>query len=127
MTLKNLLNIILTSLIPVIFISCNPTVTIPGLDKDVWINDKYACEGFRTNYLEIIENNKTDLLQLNQNEVEVILGGPDEHELDKRKRKYYYYYLEPGPLCRTIDKYPIRLQIKFNALGVSSEVFLENY
>jgi len=55
------------------------------------------------------------------------MGSPDEHDLDKRKQKYYYYYLEPGSPCNNVIEYPVRLKIRFNATGVSSDVFLENY
>ncbi len=120
-------NTVLHLFIATLIMSCGPPPTLEGFDKGEWTMDKFACKGLRSNYLNLINDNKTTLLRLNQNEIENILGLPDEHELDKRKRKYFYYNLQPGLQCDSGKAYPIRLQIKFNALGQSSEVFLENY
>lgn len=110
----------------VLLIRCGNDQKIDGLDSTLWSKDKFGCSGIRSGYIKTIEASRNNLLQLNQNEVEKLLGAPDEHELDKRKRKYYYYYLEPAMSCDNGIEYPVKLQIKFNALGLSSEVFIEN-
>lgn len=111
----------------ILLTACKPSLSIDGLDKETWVADKFACIGNRFEYLQLIDDNRKNLLRLDQNEVKSLLGPPDEHELDKRKRKYFHYYLQPGVNCKGGVEHPVRLQIRFNALGLSSEVFLENY
>ena len=118
----------LLTLLFILFASgCTDSPSIEGLDLELWKNDKYGCDYVRFDYLEILVKGKDKLLNRDQNVIEAILGSPDEHQLDKRKQKFFYYYLEPGPKCGEDISHPIRLQIRFNALGLSSEVFFENY
>ena len=117
-------------MLPLLFFliaSCGKTISLAGLDQTVWTSDKLGCKGERLQYADIFQDSQEQLLRLNQNEIEKLLGLPDEHELDARKRKYFFYYLEPGQQCGFDNSYPIRLSIKFSAMGVSTEVFLENF
>jgi len=100
--------------------------TIEGFDRANWINDQSGCRGSRQAELETLKKSKDRLLCLNQNQMSEILGAPDEHELYERKQKFFYYYVSPGPQCDQPQLNPIRLQIRFSAMGIANEVFFEN-
>ncbi|MGC3946588.1 MAG: hypothetical protein QM762_19030 [Chryseolinea sp.] len=75
-------------------------------------------------------NQKDKLLSLSESEVVSTLGTPDQQELSKRNQKFYYYYLEPHGECATSDSSsrPMRVAIRFNAMGLAKEVRIEkNY
>lgn len=109
-----------------IFSGCSSSIQIDGFDTTIWQGDKQGCNGLRKTYLEVLSKSQDLLLERSQNDLEEIFGLPDSHELDKRRQKFFFYYLEPGPECSSAVKNPIQLQIRFNAVGLSSEVFFLN-
>ena len=111
----------------IIICSCSSNKSIEGFDKHTWTNDPFGCQGTRLAQLPNLKEHQEELLSLNQNEVKQILGKPDEHELYQRTRKFFHYYLEPSYKCdSTLTVKPRILQIRFNALGLSNEVFVKN-
>lgn len=117
------------SLILILFcLSCsNPLPTLEGIDTDQWAKDKNACGDARHSMRAAIEREKEKLLSLDQIEVVKLLGTPDQHELSSRNEKFFYYFLEPAPACNTTTgTRAVRLVIRFNAVGLAKEVFIES-
>jgi hypothetical protein len=103
--------------------------TIPNFDADKWKNDTNGCSNERFNQLEQIYEYKDLLLGFNQNEIKYYLGKPDEQELFNRSQTFFHYYISNHKSCdqSSVSKDPISLQIRFNALNSSNEVFFQNY
>lgn len=110
----------------VLFSCGKPLPELAGIDKAAWLADKGACAGSRTGMLEAVKTNKDKLLALSEVELVELLGRPDENELYKRNQKFYYYYLQPSSACHTaaVTK-PLRLVVRFNAVGLAKEVTVE--
>jgi hypothetical protein len=108
-------------------ISCGkPLPDLPGVDKAAWTADPGACTGSRTGMLEAVKASTDKLLALSEVDLVALLGRPDEEELYKRNQKFYYYYLQPSGNCdKTVTDSPLRLVIRFNAVGLAKEVTVE--
>lgn len=97
---------------------------------DQWRSDRKACDGARMLTKDTFAVQRDKILALNESEVVSTLGIPDSQELTKRNQKFYYYYLEPHGECATADSIPkpLRIAIRFNAIGLAKEVRVEkNY
>ncbi|MEQ9424847.1 MAG: hypothetical protein RJQ09_10540 [Cyclobacteriaceae bacterium] len=107
--------------------ACNSKLpTLEGFDREAWLNDPSGCNADRIDLKASFEDIQDKLLGLNQNEISELLGIPDEHELYKRSQKFFFYYLEPGPKCEQPTENAMRLQIRFSAMGIANELFIEN-
>ncbi len=103
-------------LLLVIFTSCYKQLEMEGFNKDKWINGQNDCDTYRLDISETIIENQDILLESTQNEIESLLGKPQEHELYDRNQKFFHYRLTPQERCgeyKTV-KY---LSIRFNAIG----------
>ena len=120
--------LIYTTLVLIALSSCGKQkVELEGFDKAAWQADTYGCNDTRMAQLEVVKANRELLLEKTQNEIKSVLGSPDEHELYERTRKFFYYYLEPSDKCGdSTNTYPRILQIRFNALDISNEIFIKN-
>ena len=106
--------------------SCGKSLPeLKGVDLESWKTDKYGCAGKRAPFIENMRQQKSDLLSLSEMQIVEILGSPDRNELYKRNQKFYYYYLQPTEDCPTPTTNPIRLSIRFNAMGLAKEVTLD--
>lgn len=97
---------------------------------DQWRSDRKGCDGARTMSRDAFTAQKDKILALSESDVVATLGSPDLQELSKRNQKFYYYYLEPHGDCVTADSLqkPLRVAIRFNAIGLAKEVRIEqNY
>jgi hypothetical protein len=112
-------------LIAVAFSCRNTEVSLDGVDLDAWISDPGGCKGLRMVALESLERQREKLLRLDEKEIVGILGKPDKNELYVRGQKFYRYYLEPSAGCANAVDNARSLIIRFNAVGLSSEVYLE--
>ena len=114
-------------LLSLFLLACGkPLPTLPGIDKTAWTTDKGACSGARAHMLEAVKKNTDKLLALSEVDLVTLLGKPDEEELYKRNQKFYYYYLQPAANCGdTLTAKPLRLVIRFNAVGLAKEVTVE--
>ena len=95
-----------------------------------WRSDRNACDGARINTRDNFIKQKDKLLALSESDMVSALGTPDIQELSKRNQKFYYYYLEPHGDCAGADTLskPMRIAIRFNAIGLAKEVRIEkNY
>lgn len=115
----------LLSLLALLF-SCGPSSNLEGFDAESWKKDHNGCMGLRTSMAGIFQSQQDKIKGLHENELRALLGKPDKQELYVRSQKFFVYYLEPGPLCEGGRESPLTLTIRFNSIGLTNEVFLEN-
>lgn len=108
------------------FISCGPSEKLQGFDAEKWKIDRNGCEGLRLSMKDIFREQQDEIKGLRENDLKELLGKPDKQELYVRSQKFFVYYLEPGPSCENAKDLPLTLTVRFNALGLTNEVFLEN-
>lgn len=104
-------------LMSIILTSCYQTPQIEGFDQSAW-EKPISCQDHRLTEGKILLANETTLLESNQNEIQKLLGNPDEHELYSRNQKFFYYDLSPK--CDSLPRR--RLALRFDALGRVNEV-----
>jgi len=107
--------------------SCGkPLPELTGVNKASWMADRGACSGSRAGMVEAVRTNTPKLLALSEVDLVSLLGRPDEEELYKRNQKFYYYYLQPSAKCgKSVSSNPLRLVIRFNAVGLAKEASVE--
>lgn len=99
---------------------------LDGIDMMSWKNDKNGCGGQRAEMMTAMDAQKDKLLSLSEIEVVEVLGKPDQNELYKRNQKFFYYFVEPAAACeQSGDEDPMRLIVRFNAVGLAKEIILE--
>lgn len=123
--------LLILSFIVVVFLftpSCSRKKVLKNFPSDEWIADKNGCASQRYEMKDKLLSVKYRIRGLNYGEVEDILGKPDEEELMGRNQKTYVYYMQPGPDCNGFmaENKPVRLVIRFSAVGISQELFFEN-
>ncbi len=103
-------------------------VAFDNIDMEQWRTDRRACDGVRKQFKDAFLAQKDRLLALSEADIVANLGNPDRQELYKRNQKFYYYYLEPAHDCTAVDSTarPLRLAIRFNAMGLAKEVRAED-
>ena len=109
-----------------ISVSCGPSEKLQGFDAEKWKSDQNGCKELRLSMKDIFREQQDEIKGLRENELKELLGKPDKQELYVRSQKFFVYYLEPGPLCENAKDLPLTLTVRFNALGLTNEVFLEN-
>jgi hypothetical protein len=111
----------------VILVSCGkPLPSLEGIELDAWEQDKFACSGKRASTIYLLKEQKNKLLGLDEMGIVKLLGKPDENELYKRNQKFFHYFLEPSEKCSSSGKKnPVRLNIRFNAMGLAKEVMVD--
>lgn len=104
-----------------------PLPELEGVNGDLFEQDKNACNKIRSTMRGAIDDQKKELLALNQMQIVKLLGRPDVNELSSRNQKFFYYFLEPAPDCSgaKADSSAERLVIRFNAVGLAKEVAVE--
>jgi len=113
-------------ILTVVFCSCASGILLEGFDSDTWKNDPNGCKGQRQKMVAIFQTQKELLMGLSENDLKRILGNPDKQELFVRSQKFFAYHIDPAPTCPGGKELPMTLTIRFNALGFTNEVFLEN-
>jgi hypothetical protein len=119
------LNLVLLSLV---VLSCGkPLPELEGIDHQRWIDDRNACQNKRSEMTDAITKEKNKLLALDQMQIVDLLGKPDQNELSKRNQKFFYYFIQPSKDCSSANttENPLRLIIRFNAMGLAKEVAIE--
>ena len=103
---------------------------IKGMNYSLWKSDKYGCKSDRENLVDLIISNRDKFLKYNQNQIINILGKPENQTLYERGQKFFYYYVKYHPECNKKNALPeeeqIKLEIRFDALNRSKEIFVYN-
>ena len=115
-----------------ILTSCETTrPDIAGLNYEKWELDKYGCEGDRMDMVRLVIENKDKFLRFRQNQIIDILGKPDNLTLYDRGQTIYFYYIMYHPNCPDVsyrdEMERVKLEIRFDALNRSKELFVYNY
>jgi hypothetical protein len=109
-----------------LFSSCGKSIPeLKGINQEEWKQDRGGCSGIRTQMLDTIQSQKNNLLRLNELDIVNLLGKPDENELLKRNQKIYRFFLTPSASCANHENEPVKLVIRFNAMGLAKEVSIE--
>ena len=100
---------------------------VPGFDAATWRADPYACKNQRRAAVPALIQAKEQLYEARADDVNALLGPPDEEELRAGTEKVYYYYLEPGSQC---DAGHVRsgapcISLRFGPLGTVTEVLTD--
>ena len=98
---------------------------LKGIELARWKTDEGACAGIREQTADTLRAQKNLLLGLSEMQIVELLGKPDHNELFKRNQKFYYYFLEPAPECAAHGDKPVKLSIRFNAMGLAKEALIE--
>jgi len=123
---NNFSNIILYIMLTGFITSCLQKNSVT-FDSDSWRSDINGCMEKRIGMYKEVLNNKNEILSLTNNQLIRIMGNPDKYELLKRNQKFFIYNISPGNNCQNnSDVEPLFLIIRFNAVGLSSEVFIQN-
>lgn len=122
MRLFNWLSLILF----VLLVACGKTLpTFKAVNLEEWKADGQGCTGKRAAMESDMRNEKDKLLALNEKQIIRLLGRPDQNELYKRNQKFYTYFVTAGPDCSTPAEVPLKLIVRFNAMGLANEVTFE--
>jgi len=103
---------------------CRKKKHVENFNSDVWIADQYGCKGDRLEMMNDILKVKFKLRGMKTGEIEDILGEPEGIELYKRDQKYYIYYMEPNENCDSTKENPLKLYVRFSAVGIANEFTL---
>lgn len=122
MRLFNWLSLILF----VFLVACGKSLpTFEAVNLEEWKADGHGCTGKRSAMEQAIRNEKDKLLALNEKQIIKLMGRPDQNELYKRNQKFYTYFVTAGPDCSTPSELPLKLIVRFNAMGLANEVTFE--
>jgi len=107
-------------------LSCGKSLPeLKGVDLKAWKDDSNGCQHKRSQMTDAIKKEKSKLLALDELQVIKLLGRPDRNELFKRNQKFFFYFLEPSDRCSEHDASPLKLSVRFNAMGLAKEVTIE--
>ena len=101
--------------------------TISNFDATTWRADPYACRNQRRAGVPALLRAKEQLYEARADDVNALLGPPDEEELRANTEKVYYYYLEPGTQCAAghVRSAAPKLSLRFGPLGTVTEVLAD--
>jgi hypothetical protein len=120
--MKLYLNIVMIALF--FFAGCNTDINLKNFDEVKWIEDTNGCKLDRLGMLDALEKQKDELKRLNQDEIIMLLGKPNQNELYKRNQKLFIYYISPKNCDEKIYQPYTYLSIRFNATGLAKEVII---
>ncbi len=108
------------------FVSCGRSGALPeSFDIKAWKGDAMGCESQRVDLLPLLLTADQDILGLRETKFIQLLGKPDRNELKSRNQKVMVYHIDPAPSCSSYEKGRNKsLHIRFNAVGLSSELIL---
>lgn len=100
---------------------------VPGFDAATWRADPFACKNQRRAAVPALIQAKEQLYEARADDVNALLGPPDEEELRAGTEKVYYYYLEPGSQCNAghVRSGAPCISLRFGPLGTVTEVLTD--
>jgi len=107
-----------------IIFSCSSKTEIENFNRQRWIDDAGGCKNLRGSEIKNLLAHKSEILGLSENQIETLLGKPDERDLYVRTQKFMVYYAAPGRNCgdTTKSEQIPRLSIRISALGTANEI-----
>ena len=79
----------------------------------------------------LLIRNKEQFFRYRQNQIIDILGKPDNLTLYERGQTIYFYYIKYHPKCSDVpyraEEERIKLELRFDALNRSKELYVYNY
>jgi hypothetical protein len=114
-------------LLSLVLLSCGkPLPTLEGIDEQSWKEDKNGCSNKRFSMIAAMKTEMKKLLALDEMQIVSLLGKPDRNELFTRNQKFYEYFLEPSSICtKDSVRSPLKLVIRFNAMGLAKEIAVQ--
>ena len=92
-------------------------------------NPTYHPDQHKTDPLSA--KNKEEFFRYRQNQIIDILGKPDNLTLYERGQTIYFYYIKYHPNCPNVpyraEEERIKLELRFDALNRSKELYVYNY
>jgi hypothetical protein len=108
-----------------LFIGCEQETKV-SFDNESWKADRNGCEKKRIGIYKKIIRSQNEILGLTNKEIIRILGKPERNELYRRNQKFFIYQISPASKCNiTSDFETLFLFVRFNAVGLSQEVFVQ--
>lgn len=107
--------------------SYSKPLEIEGFDSEQFKGDRGGCEGKRIKQLQILKDNKDQILSISENEIVKTIGRYDYQLLDKKSEKYVVYFFERGPQCQNIRNITNSeaMILHFNSIGLVKEVVFQ--
>ena len=108
-------------------VSCQQGPDLQSFDTGGWQQDTLGCAGVRLEQLASLMDQQQELMGWSEQTISSYLGEPDYREIYVRNQKFLIYFLEPTIECGSDGKdNPLRLYLRFDALGDSRELTLRN-
>lgn len=100
---------------------------LPGFAPANWRADTYGCQGHRMALLPNLLKAREKLYLTRADDINALLGQPDEEELREGTEKVYIYYLVPGPQCGPGHHRSAApcLRLHFGPLGTVTEILVD--
>ena len=109
----------------IIITGCSNNISV-SFDNESWKLDSNGCQDKRIKIYQSIIEYQNEILGLTNKEIIKILGKPERNELYRRNQKFFIYYISPASKCNILnDEDTLFLFIRFNAVGLSQEVFVQ--
>jgi hypothetical protein len=107
--------------------ACQQGPDLRSFDTGGWQRDTLGCAGVRLEQLASLMDQQQELMGWSEQTITTYLGEPDYREIYVRNQKFLIYFLEPTLECGADGKdNPLRLYLRFDALGDSRELTLRN-
>jgi hypothetical protein len=111
-----------------LFFACSSKLDTGNLNMENWKSDRYGCKGLRIQDLAELERIKNTFLGADNQAMIKTFGRPDRVELVDKSQSFFFYFLEPSIQCDgvEIEKEPLRVLFRMNAISKVSEVTITN-
>ncbi len=98
------------------------------MNMENWKADHYGCKSLRMQDLDELERLKHTFLGVDNQALIKTFGRPDRVELVDKSQTFFFYFLEPSNGCDgvEIEKKPLRVLFRLNAISKVSEVTITN-
>ncbi|TDQ19111.1 hypothetical protein DFQ04_0928 [Algoriphagus boseongensis] len=118
----------LSILFSLILSSCSAPLDAGKINLENWKADRYGCKGLRIQDLEELEAIKNTFLGADNQAIIKTFGRPDRVDLMDKSQSFFFYFLEPSKECEgvEIEKEPLRVLFRLNAISKVSEVTITN-
>ena len=111
------LNIVVISTL--LLMSCTfDSKQLSALESKKWKSDNIGCDGYRKNVYKAVFDEFELIKGTNEIGFVKLFGKPNEIVLYDRGQKFYIYYVQ----CKSNTDLTKSLKIRFNALGLASEI-----